>query len=106
MPKQQSKSIREPRESAAFVCVSPTVMPLDSAIPPIEQAAAFLKVYSVTLRRKATLLLAFLPLLLGDDLASILGLTTDRIRSHTRKILSFQRLDDCSSQSDKTGAKQ
>jgi len=106
MPKQQSKSIREPRESAAFVCVSPAVMPLDSAIQPIEQAAAFLKVHSVTLGRRTKALAAFLPSLLGDDLASILGLTTNRIRSHTRKILSFQRLDDCSSQFDKTGAKQ
>jgi hypothetical protein len=77
---------------------------MPSDILTIKQAAAFLKVHPVTLRRRAKALLAFPPLLVDDDLASFLDLTTNRARSHAREILSFQRFGACSSRFDKKGA--
>lgn len=47
----------------------------------------------------------FPALLSGDDLAGILGMTINWIRSHAREIPGFPRLGACSSRFDKTGAK-
>ena len=80
---------------------TPTKLSSPASALPIESG-----VMAVTLRRRAKALLAFPRLLLGDDLAGILGLTTSWVRSHSQKILSFQRLGACSSRFVKTGAKQ
>jgi hypothetical protein len=83
-----------------------SALPIESGVMALEQGAVFLNIHPVTLRRRAKVLLAFPRLLLGDDLAGILGLTTSWVRSHSQKILSFQRLGACSSRFVKTGAKQ
>ena len=80
--------------------------PSKPGVMTLEQEAAFLNVHPVTLRLGAEAILVFPPLLIGDDLASILGVTTNWVRSNAQKILRFQRLGACSSQFGKTGAKQ
>ena len=80
--------------------------PSEPGVMTPDQEAASLNVHLATLRRKGTVLLAFLPLLLGDDLAGILDITISWIRFHAREIRGFQRLGACSSRFDTTGAKQ
>ncbi len=91
------------RDDLAYVFQEPvSVIPSD--IRMIEQAAALLKVHPVALRRRAKAPLAFPPLLVDDDLASNLDLTSNQVRSYAREILSLQRFGARSSRFDKTGA--
>ena len=78
--------------------------PSEPGVMTLEQEATFLNVHLVTLRRRGKALLALPPLLVDDDLASILDLTTNWVHSHAREILSFQRFGACSSRFDKSGA--